>query len=126
AAGGRRPLLPVIDRSVNAFGELHRCPAAPRPCRGRERRTRRAGRVHLQPGARVIAEAVGRASVSLEGKDIHQTLGGNKVLRGVDIQAPAGTTVAVIGPSGSGKSTLLRTLNRLNEPDSGDILLDGK
>ncbi|SPM39495.1 ABC-type polar amino acid transport system, ATPase component, partial [Mycobacterium numidiamassiliense] len=74
----------------------------------------------------VIADSVGRTSVSLEGKDIHQTLGGNKVLRGVDIQAPAGSTVAVIGPSGSGKSTLLRTLNRLNEPDSGDILLDGK
>jgi len=48
------------------------------------------------------------------------------VLRGVDIEAPAGSTVAVIGPSGSGKSTLLRTLNRLYEPDSGDILLDGK
>lgn len=74
----------------------------------------------------MIADSVGRTSVSLEGKDIHQTLGGNKVLRGVDIQAPAGSTVAVIGPSGSGKSTLLRTLNRLNEPDSGDILLDGK
>jgi polar amino acid transport system ATP-binding protein len=34
--------------------------------------------------------------------------------------------VAIIGPSGSGKSTLLRTLNRLHEPDSGDILLDGR
>ncbi len=67
-----------------------------------------------------------RASVSLAAKDIHQTLGGNKVLRGVDFQAPAGTTVAVIGPSGSGKSTLLRTLNRLHEPDSGDVLLDGR
>jgi polar amino acid transport system ATP-binding protein len=32
----------------------------------------------------------------------------------------------VIGPSGSGKSTLLRTLNRLYEPDSGDILIDGR
>lgn len=74
----------------------------------------------------MIADVVGRTSVSLEGKAIHQTLGGNKVLRGVDIQAPAGSTVAVIGPSGSGKSTLLRTLNRLNEPDSGDILLDGR
>jgi polar amino acid transport system ATP-binding protein len=63
--------------------------------------------------------------VSLVAKDIHQTLGGNLVLRGVDLEAPAGTTVAVIGPSGSGKSTLLRTLNRLHEPDSGDILLDG-
>lgn len=70
--------------------------------------------------------AAGRAPVSLAAKDIHQTLGGNRVLRGVDFEAPAGTTVAVIGPSGSGKSTLLRTLNRLHEPDSGDILLDGR
>ncbi|OJZ69073.1 peptide ABC transporter ATP-binding protein [Mycobacterium paraffinicum] len=68
----------------------------------------------------------GPTPVSLAAKDIHQTLGGNKVLRGVDFEAPAGTTVAVIGPSGSGKSTLLRTLNRLHEPDSGDILLDGR
>lgn len=74
----------------------------------------------------MTANAAGRASVSLVAKDIHQTLGGNKLLRGVDIEAPAGSTVAVIGPSGSGKSTLLRTLNRLNEPDSGDILLDGR
>ncbi|MGD1256055.1 amino acid ABC transporter ATP-binding protein [Mycobacterium seoulense] len=72
------------------------------------------------------AAVAGRAPVSLAARDIHQTLGGNKVLRGVDLEAPAGTTVAVIGPSGSGKSTLLRTLNRLHEPDSGDILLDGR
>jgi polar amino acid transport system ATP-binding protein len=64
-------------------------------------------------------------SVSLTGKGIHLAFGPNKVLRGVDITAPAGSTVAVIGPSGSGKSTLLRTLNRLHEPDQGDILLDG-
>jgi polar amino acid transport system ATP-binding protein len=74
----------------------------------------------------VTADAAVRASVSLEAKDIHQTLGGTEVLCGVDIQAPAGSTVAVIGPSGSGKSTLLRSLNRLYEIDSGDILLDGR
>src|ERR1700747_654484 len=74
----------------------------------------------------MTAAAAGRASVSLEARDIHQTLGGTKVLRGVDMEAPAGSTVAVIGPSGSGKSTLLRSLNRLYEPDSGDILLDGR
>ncbi|HXA90552.1 MAG TPA: ATP-binding cassette domain-containing protein, partial [Mycobacterium sp.] len=74
----------------------------------------------------MTADTAGRASVSLEARDIHQTLGGTKVLRGVDIEAPAGSTVAVIGPSGSGKSTVLRTLNRLYEPDSGDILLDGR
>ncbi len=67
-----------------------------------------------------------REPVSLAAKDIHQILGGNAVLRGVDVEVPAGSTAAVIGPSGSGKSTLLRTLNRLHEPDSGDILLDGR
>jgi polar amino acid transport system ATP-binding protein len=63
-------------------------------------------------------------SVSLAGKGIHLSFGRNAVLRGVDIEVPAGKTVAVIGPSGSGKSTLLRVLNRLYEPDRGDILLD--
>jgi polar amino acid transport system ATP-binding protein len=65
-------------------------------------------------------------SVSLAGNGIQLSFGRNKVLRGVDINVPAGNTVAVIGPSGSGKSTLLRALNRLHEPDGGDILLDGQ
>ena len=63
--------------------------------------------------------------VSLAANDIHLAFGNNAVLRGVDVEVPAGTTAAIIGPSGSGKSTLLRTLNRLYEPDRGDILLDG-
>ncbi|TXH18195.1 MAG: amino acid ABC transporter ATP-binding protein [Mycobacterium sp.] len=65
-------------------------------------------------------------AVSLAAKDIHLSFDANTVLRGVDLDVPAGTTTAVIGPSGSGKSTLLRTLNRLYEPDRGDILLDGR
>jgi polar amino acid transport system ATP-binding protein len=73
-----------------------------------------------------VVTAVSSEPVSLSGKDIHLSFGANAVLRGVDIDAAAGTTVAVIGPSGSGKSTLLRTLNRLYEPDRGDILLDGR
>jgi len=66
------------------------------------------------------------APVSLAARDIHLAFGTNSVLNGVDIDVPAGTTAAIIGPSGSGKSTLLRSLNRLYEPDRGDILLDGK
>ena len=64
--------------------------------------------------------------VALSANGIHLSFGTNAVLRGVDVDAPAGTTTAIIGPSGSGKSTLLRTLNRLYEPDRGDILLDGR
>ncbi|WP_072805086.1 amino acid ABC transporter ATP-binding protein [Rhodococcoides yunnanense] len=66
------------------------------------------------------------SSVSLTGTDIHLAFGTNKVLRGVNVHVDAGKTTTVIGPSGSGKSTLLRALNRLHEPDQGDILLGGK
>ncbi|BBX19439.1 peptide ABC transporter ATP-binding protein [Mycolicibacterium duvalii] len=65
-------------------------------------------------------------AVSLAASDIHLAFGRNQVLRGVDLDVAAGSSTAVIGPSGSGKSTLLRTLNRLYEPDRGDILLDGR
>jgi len=73
-----------------------------------------------------VAQVLKPEPVSLSGKGIHLSFGKTAVLRGVDIDAAAGSTVAVIGPSGSGKSTLLRTLNRLHEPDQGDILLDGR
>ncbi|GAA5103157.1 amino acid ABC transporter ATP-binding protein [Nocardia iowensis] len=65
-------------------------------------------------------------SASLTATGLHLTLGHNHVLRGIDIHVDAGKTTTVIGPSGSGKSTLLRVLNRLYEPDQGDVLLDGK
>jgi len=63
---------------------------------------------------------------SLTAKGVHLSFGSNHVLRGIDLHVPQGTTASVIGPSGSGKSTLLRVMNRLIEPDAGDILLDGK
>jgi putative ABC transport system ATP-binding protein len=51
--------------------------------------------------------------------------GGREVLRGVTASFERGRTSAVVGPSGSGKSSLLRCLNRLSEPESGRVLLDG-
>ena len=65
-------------------------------------------------------------SGTLTGKGLHLSFGSNHVLRGIDLHVERGTTASVIGPSGSGKSTLLRVLNRLIEPDQGDILLDGR
>lgn len=46
------------------------------------------------------------------------------VLRNVTIGLPSGSLSLLVGPSGSGKSTLLRLLNRLDDPDSGEIRLD--
>ncbi|MBG0739501.1 amino acid ABC transporter ATP-binding protein [Paeniglutamicibacter antarcticus] len=65
-------------------------------------------------------------SGTLTGRNLHLSFGHNHVLRGIDLHVPQGTTASVIGPSGSGKSTLLRVMNRLIEPDQGDILLDGR
>ncbi|MEU0530010.1 amino acid ABC transporter ATP-binding protein [Amycolatopsis tolypomycina] len=65
-------------------------------------------------------------SSSVELRDIHVSFGTLEVLRGVDLRVESGKTTCIIGPSGSGKSTLLRCVNRLQEPDSGDLLLDGE
>ena len=54
-----------------------------------------------------------------------KSYGDNEVLRGIDIEVAEREVVCVIGPSGSGKSTLLRCVNRLEEPTSGTISVDG-
>ncbi|KAJ7562585.1 hypothetical protein O6H91_03G075400 [Diphasiastrum complanatum] len=55
-----------------------------------------------------------------------QTDKGELILSGVSIEVTEGTVVGIIGPSGSGKSTLLRALNRLWEPPSDSVFLDGE
>ncbi|MGH6946589.1 MAG: phosphonate ABC transporter ATP-binding protein [Kiloniellales bacterium] len=47
------------------------------------------------------------------------------VLKGLDLEVPGESMVAVIGASGAGKSTLLRCINRLVEPTSGEVVLNG-
>ncbi|KDP35911.1 hypothetical protein JCGZ_09883 [Jatropha curcas] len=51
---------------------------------------------------------------------------GVTILNGINLDIPKGVIVGIIGPSGSGKSTLLRSLNRLWEPPSGTVFLDGR
>ena len=51
---------------------------------------------------------------------------GDLALDSVDLVVPAGQVLALIGPSGAGKSTLIRCVNRLVEPTSGSIHLDGE
>lgn len=51
---------------------------------------------------------------------------GDLALDHVDLQVPAGQVMALIGPSGAGKSTLIRCVNRLVEPSTGRVRLDGQ
>lgn len=62
----------------------------------------------------------------LQIRDLHKSYGANHVLRGIDLDVTAGEVVCILGPSGSGKSTLLRTVNHLEAPDRGTILLSGE
>ncbi|HEY8584814.1 MAG TPA: ATP-binding cassette domain-containing protein [Capillimicrobium sp.] len=63
---------------------------------------------------------------TLELRDVGLARGGRPVLRGVSLTAPAGAVTALLGPSGAGKSTVLRCAIRLDEPDDGDVLVDGR
>lgn len=57
---------------------------------------------------------------------LKKSYGSTDVLRGVDLTVSRGEVVVIMGPSGCGKSTLLRCVNRLIEPDAGDIRLHGE
>jgi ABC-type polar amino acid transport system ATPase subunit len=61
----------------------------------------------------------------VEARGIHKHFGALHVLKGVDLVVAERELVFVIGPSGSGKSTLLRCLNRLEQPSSGSVVVDG-
>jgi ABC-type polar amino acid transport system ATPase subunit len=61
----------------------------------------------------------------VEARGLHKHFGPVHVLKGVDLAVAETELVLVIGPSGSGKSTLLRCLNRLEEPSSGAVIVDG-
>ena len=58
-------------------------------------------------------------------EDLHKSFGLLEVIKGVDLHVKTGEVVCIIGPSGSGKSTVLRCINRLEEPTSGRIIVDG-
>ena len=59
-------------------------------------------------------------------KGLKKNYGGLQVLKGVDLTIDKGDCVVLVGPSGCGKSTFLRCLNRLEEPDSGKVIFNGK
>lgn len=63
--------------------------------------------------------------MSLIARDLHVTLSGRPVLKGIDLVAPAGRLTAIIGPNGSGKTTLIRALTAEIAPARGRVLMNG-
>jgi ATP-binding cassette subfamily B protein len=75
-----------------------------------------------RPGAQPLAHIGGHVHFY----DVHFAYGrGAEVLHGIDLDVPAGTTVALVGHTGAGKSTIAKLLARFYEPTSGRITIDG-
>ena len=59
-------------------------------------------------------------------KDVCKSFGDFQALRNINLQVNKGERIVVCGPSGSGKSTMIRCINRLEEHDSGKIIVSGR
>lgn len=71
-------------------------------------------------------DTMAKADALIQVKGLTKSFGKNVVLQNVSVEVAPQEVLVVIGPSGSGKSTLLRCLNLLEEPQSGEIVFDGK
>lgn len=73
----------------------------------------------------ILLPAMVSNTFPLEAMSLSLTRGGRQVLNEVSLRARGGRVTSVVGPSGAGKTSLLRCLNRLEEPQSGRVLLEG-
>ena len=63
--------------------------------------------------------------IIIQVKNLHKRFFEKEVLTGIDMNVCKGEVIAIIGPSGCGKSTFLRSINLLEQPSEGQILVDG-
>lgn len=82
--------------------------------------------VEDRPGAIDLSSAVGDGPLGIRYHDVHFSYAeGNEVLRGLDLEVPAGSTVALVGPSGGGKTTTCSLLPRFYDVASGSVEVGG-
>jgi branched-chain amino acid transport system permease protein len=73
----------------------------------------------------LLAEGRGSQGGRLDVHDIHRTIGGLRILRGISMTVESGHIAGLIGPNGSGKTTLLNSINGLTPVDRGHVELGG-
>ena len=64
--------------------------------------------------------------VKLQFRSVTYTVGSTVILDGITLEVPEGDTVVLLGESGCGKTTTLKMINRLIEPTSGEVLVEGR
>src|SRR5437868_10026678 len=70
--------------------------------------------------------ATNHSGVSLQVRSLRKSFGGQEVLKGLDFEVKPGEIFVLMGPSGSGKSVLLKHIIGLEDPDEGEILINGE
>jgi ATP-binding cassette, subfamily B, bacterial len=109
--------------ALGAFGRLN---AVMEISRARVAATRVCEVLRTSPDSQRAGTArPGRVSGHVTFRGVTVRAGGRRILDGVDLHVPAGITAAIVGRPGAGKTTLVGLLGLLNEPDEGDVLLDG-
>jgi phospholipid/cholesterol/gamma-HCH transport system ATP-binding protein len=87
-------------------------------------------RISVLPGSSALPGPVSRRGPPADDivvlKDIRKSYGQAEVLKGIDLVAKRGETTVIIGGSGAGKTTLLRLIVALEQPTSGELLIDGQ
>jgi general L-amino acid transport system ATP-binding protein len=72
-----------------------------------------------------MSDQINASDLIIQCVDVHKWFGDFEALKGISMDIYKGEVVVIFGPSGSGKSTFIRTLNRLEEHQQGQIIIDG-
>lgn len=72
-----------------------------------------------------MSDQTGHEQPIIIARDVHKWFGNFHALKGINMEVDKGEVIVIFGPSGSGKSTFIRTINRLEEHQRGQIIVDG-